>query len=67
MFVPSKGMVVPSTSYTSPTSGPLREFALPGAILYLGALCRRNFQTTRPKTGGQYSKALKMPLNWTRC
>ena len=32
--------------------------------LYLGALWLHYFQRTRLRTGGQYSTALKIPLNW---
>ena len=38
-----------------PSSGPPREFAGPGAKLYLSPLGHHYFQTTRLKTGGQYS------------
>ena len=43
--------------------GPPKELAGPGAKFYSGPLCRHYFQTTRRKTAGQYSKALRISIN----
>ena len=68
---PSQTMQVSTKLCTQPkspqrgalsSSGLLREFARPWARLHLGPLC--HLQTKRLKTGGQYSKVLRMPLNW---